>query len=76
MIENPYKILGVVDGSDKDTCRKAWRKLCVKYHPDNGGDEAMFDKINKAWNSIESGAYKLRQRHFLRHESLFRFSVC
>ena len=52
---NPYKVLGVPNGSDKSICKKTYRKLCAKYHPDNGGDTNKFNEINEAWKQIESG---------------------
>lgn len=52
---SPYKVLGVEEGADKAICKKAYRKLCMKYHPDNGGDPEMFDRVNKAWAMIDKG---------------------
>lgn len=52
---SPYEVLGVKEGADKATCKKAYRKLCMKYHPDNGGDTEMFDRVNKAWSMIDKG---------------------
>lgn len=52
---NPYRILGVADNSPLNVCKKAWRALTRKYHPDNGGDAVKFDEVNKALELIESG---------------------
>lgn len=50
---SPYKILGVPDGSSEDVCKKAYRKLCAKYHPDNtGGDDTKFIEVKEAYESI------------------------
>lgn len=72
---NPYKILGVSDETSKDECRKAYRKLCRLYHPDNGGDPNKFDEVNKAWQMIESGVaiHVGIKRSSLRHQTLFTF---
>ena len=76
---NPYDILGVPRGSSKEACKKAYRKLCVKHHPDNGGDKNIFDTINKAWGSIESGNTieigVVKVKSHLAHRSLFKFYV-
>lgn len=79
MIANSYQVLGVKDGASLDECKKAYRKLCAKYHPDNGGDSMKFDEVNKAWSQIQnqSTAQHLikRQRPHLKHKSLFNFEV-
>lgn len=80
MIKNPYEILGVSVNASVEECKKAYRKLCVKYHPDNGGDKDTFDKINKAWTMIESGGGKLYQdmvkpKSKLRHKTLFTYEI-
>ena len=77
MIENPYTILGLEIGASLDECKKAFRKLSRKHHPDNGGDPNMFDKVNKAWVAIESGKFNVAdyviKRSGLRHKTLFTF---
>lgn len=79
MIINPYKILGVSDKASKDECKKAYRRLCAKYHPDNGGDPNKFDEVNKAWQMIENGTIPKPAptiiRRGLRHTSIFNFEL-
>lgn len=77
---SPFKVLGVVDNTPTEECRKAYRKLCAKYHPDNSktGDREKFDEVQKAWGMIESGnfmTFKLPKSRSLSHRSLFEFSV-
>lgn len=75
-MKNPYITLGVAVGTSKDDCKKAWRTLSRKYHPDNGGDKDMFDEVQKAWKVIESGEYTIviKQKRVLRHKTLFSFA--
>lgn len=73
-MKNPYHVLGVAVGTSKEDCKKAWRKLSRKYHPDNGGDENLFDEVQKAWHAIESGVtVNVIKRKSLKHVSLFSF---
>lgn len=80
MILNPYKVLGVRDNAPKEECKRAYRKLCAKYHPDNGGDSDKFDEVNKAWSMImnptpSSISVIRKQKKHLKHKSLFNFEV-
>ena len=34
---NPYEVLGVPEDADKQTIKKAYRKLAAEHHPDRGG---------------------------------------
>lgn len=50
-----YEVLGVERSADKDTIKKAFRKLAQKYHPDvNRSDEAegAFKEINEAYQVL------------------------
>ena len=44
-----YKILGVNKNSSPEELKQAFRRLAMKHHPDKGGDEAEFKKINEAY---------------------------
>jgi len=41
-----YEVLGVEKDADAKTLKKAYRKLCLKHHPDKGGDEHFFKEVN------------------------------
>lgn len=75
-MKNPYSILGVAVGASKEDCKKAWRTLSRKYHPDNGGDKDLFDEVQKAWKAIESGEFNIvvKQRRVLKHKTLLSFA--
>jgi DnaJ-class molecular chaperone len=47
-----YKVLGVPESSNQDDIKKAYRKLSLKHHPDRGGDEEQFKKINEAYSIL------------------------
>jgi len=44
-----YKALGVEKSASAAQIKKAYRKLAIKHHPDKGGDEQTFKKINEAF---------------------------
>lgn len=52
MAKNYYDILGVDKKATQDDIKKAFRKLAQKYHPDKGGDEAMFKEITEAYSVL------------------------
>ena len=74
---NPYKVLGVKDNAPTDECKKAYRILSRKYHPDNNGDANLFDQVQKAWQMISEGYQQQSTllRNSLKFTSLFNFRV-
>lgn len=47
-----YQILGVAKTATPDEIKKAYRKLASKHHPDKGGDTAMFQQIQTAYENL------------------------
>lgn len=77
---NPYIVLEVSNDAPIDECKKAYRRLCAKYHPDNNltGDREKFDQVQKAWGMIEKGLFvtlEMPKSRSLTHGSLFEFTV-
>jgi molecular chaperone DnaJ len=52
MSDNPYKILGVDKSASQADIKKAYRTKAKQHHPDKGGDEAEFKKINQAYETV------------------------
>jgi len=49
-----YEVLGIDKSADKDTIKKAYRKLAIKYHPDrNPGNKEAEDKFKEATEAYE-----------------------
>jgi DnaJ-class molecular chaperone len=49
---NYYDILGVTRDSSAQDIKSAFRKLAMEHHPDRGGDESQFQKINQAYETL------------------------
>jgi curved DNA-binding protein len=47
-----YQILGVNKNATEDEIKKAYRKLAMKHHPDRGGDQAEFQKVQEAYATL------------------------
>jgi len=52
MAEDYYKILGVSKSASQDEIKKAYRKLALEHHPDKGGNEEEFKKVNQAYQIL------------------------
>jgi len=61
-LENAYKLLGVNQGDDLTTIKKAYRKLVKQYHPDivagSGADRSIIEEATKKLQEINE-AYEL-----------------
>ena len=51
-METYYDILGVSKEASKDEIKKAFREKSKLTHPDKGGNEEDFKKINEAYNTL------------------------
>lgn len=49
---DPYRVLGVNKGSTKPEIRKAYLRLALDHHPNKGGNENIFKKIQKAYERL------------------------
>ena len=75
-MRDPYSILGVKTGASLEECKKAYRSLSRKYHPDNpNGNAEKFDELHKAYESIQNGSANIGvvNKGYLRHQTLFNY---
>jgi DnaJ homolog subfamily A member 2 len=47
-----YEILGVDKKASMDEIKKAYRKKAIKMHPDKGGDQEEFQKLQQAYDTL------------------------
>lgn len=63
-----YSILGVAKNASQDEIKKAYRKLAAKHHPDRGGNEQQFKKVQEAYDTLGDASkrqqYDNPQSHF------------
>ena len=71
--ENLYDVIGVDENSDKQTIKRAYRKLAVKYHPDKvEGDKKyakeVFQKIANAYEILSDDAKRAEYDRFMKEK--------
>ena len=57
-MEDPYHILGVGRNASDEEIKKAWRAKAIRNHPDKGGSEEDFKRINNAYENIQKGNHE------------------
>jgi len=53
MADEFYKTLGLNKTASADDIKKAYKKEAMKHHPDRGGNEATFKKLNEAYDTLK-----------------------
>ena len=48
-----YSILGVARNASEQDIRKAYKKQSMQHHPDRGGNEEQFKKVNEAYSTLK-----------------------
>ncbi len=51
-MENYYNVLGVSENATQEEIKKAFRNKSKEHHPDRGGNEDEFKRINEAYSAI------------------------
>ena len=58
--ETYYGLLGVQRGASESEIRDSFKKLAVRLHPDKGGDPAVFQKIQTAYDTLSDSERRTR----------------
>jgi curved DNA-binding protein CbpA len=53
-----YEVLGVKEGATREDIRSAFRALSLVHHPDRGGKDEDFKRINEAFREGMKAAKK------------------
>lgn len=64
-----YEVLNLPPGAKREEIQEAWRRLCVKYHPDKGGDEEKFKQVT------EAGAVLKEERKRIAYDKRLRLEL-
>ena len=51
-MENYYQVLGVSENASQEEIKKAFKEKSKITHPDKGGSEEEFKKINNAYSTL------------------------
>lgn len=70
-INHCYQVLGVQPDSSDEVVKRAYKKLIMKTHPDHGGDEDDFKKVQEAYTSIVAGRQNNGAKHRLAIKDIY-----
>ena len=81
MTMDHYNTLGVARSATQEEIKKAYRKLAMQHHPDQGGNQGEFQRLLDAYNVLgdpqKRAAYDTppQQNHFGQQPGGFAFNV-
>ena len=53
---NYYQTLGIDNTANNEDIKRAYRKMAMRHHPDRGGDQTEFQKIQEAYSVLSDPA--------------------
>ena len=73
-MEDYYQILGVNSDSSQEEIKRAYRSAAMKHHPDRGGNQDLFKKINNAYETLGDPNKRAKYDMMKNSGSQFRFT--
>lgn len=71
--KNPYEVLGLPNSASKDDVKKAYRKLAMKYHPDQNKDNPkaaeIFRQITEAYDTLMDEVTDVKRKSTAKQQS-------
>lgn len=52
-LENLYKFMGLDEDATQEQIKSTYLTLAKKYHPDKGGNQQLYEKLNKVYNVLK-----------------------
>mmetsp|Transcript_8078 Transcript_8078/g.15145 ORF Transcript_8078/g.15145 Transcript_8078/m.15145 type:complete len:1135 (+) Transcript_8078:46-3450(+) len=56
--ESYYEVLDVAQDATDEQIRKAYKRQCMKHHPDKGGDRNRFEEVGRAYQTLSDKALR------------------
>ena len=60
MTATPYEVLGIPPAATKDEIKAAYRRRAKETHPDHGGNDALFQVVQFAYEELKKGGWRWR----------------
>jgi len=61
MSQDLYRLLGLEKNANPNDIKKAYQRGALKHHPDKGGDEETFKKVQQAYEILSDDG---KRRHY------------
>src|SRR5579859_367475 len=50
-----------ISGLVYDQAKKEYRRVCMRLHPDRGGDPKVMSELNESWSALEVNHFKIKK---------------